>query len=76
MTSKEFLKQAEEELYAALQAIQDGDLPFARSSSTRAASRITEAHQASRQTPSNSPEPTMRTSNGVDKLIKDLTLTD
>lgn len=68
-TPEVLLKQAEEELYSALKALQDGDLPLARSSSARAAHRITEAHQARRQS-------TSPASAGVDNIIKDLTRTD
>ena len=48
-TSQDYLKEAEEELYTALKALQDGDLPFARSSAMRAANRVTDAHQAGRR---------------------------
>lgn len=49
MTSDEMLKQAQEELFTAIQAIEDGDLPFARSSSQRASGLIIEAHQKDRK---------------------------
>lgn len=37
---------AEEELYTALEALEKGDLPFARSSAARAQGLINEAHKA------------------------------
>lgn len=39
------IDQAKEELYQAIQAIEDGDLPFARSSSQRASGLVIEAWQ-------------------------------
>lgn len=39
------INQAKEEMYQAIQAIEDGDLPFARSSSQRASGLIIEAWQ-------------------------------
>ena len=41
----EKLDQAKEELYQAIQALEDGDLPFARSSSQRASGLVIEAWQ-------------------------------
>lgn len=43
------LAHAKEELYNAIQAIESGDLPFARSSSLRAANLIVEAWQVERK---------------------------
>ena len=51
MTADECLKQAQEELYTAIQAIEDRDLPFARSSSQRASGLIIEAWQKDRKMP-------------------------
>lgn len=48
MTSEELLKQAQDELYTALEAIEKGDLPFARSSSQRASGLIIDAWQKDR----------------------------
>lgn len=49
MIPEEILKQAQEELYTALQAIEEGNLPFARSSSQRASNMITEAWKLARK---------------------------
>ena len=49
LTSEEALKAAKEELYTAIQALEDGDLPYARSSSLRAAGLVVEAHQSARK---------------------------
>ncbi len=49
LTSEEALKAAKEELYTAIQALENGDLPFARSSSLRAAGLVVEAHQSARK---------------------------
>jgi hypothetical protein len=46
---QEYLNRAIEELYTAIQAIENGDLPFARSSSVRATNFIVDAHQKARQ---------------------------
>jgi hypothetical protein len=51
VTPDALLKQAQEELWKGIQAIEDGDLPFARSSAQRAASMVTEAWQKDRRTP-------------------------
>jgi HEPN domain-containing protein len=45
-TYDDLIKAAENELYTALTALETGDLPWARSSSARAASYVVEAHQA------------------------------
>lgn len=45
----DLLKQAQEELWSAIQAIENGDLPFARSSSQRASTLIIEAWQKNRK---------------------------
>lgn len=50
ISEKELRNQAEEELFNAIQALEKGDLPFARSSALRAANRIVEAHQTARKT--------------------------
>lgn len=49
MTGQELMQKALEELYTAIQALENGNLPFARSSSTRATGLIVEAHQAARK---------------------------
>lgn len=48
-TADKAIRDAKEELYAAIQAIEDGDLPYARSSSLRAANYVTEAWQHARR---------------------------
>jgi hypothetical protein len=49
MAPDELLKQAQEELWHAIEAIDKGDLPFARSSSQRASGLIIEAWQVERR---------------------------
>ncbi len=52
MTGDKLKDDAMLELFNAFEALTKGDLPFARSSSLRAANRIVEAHQTSRKTKS------------------------
>jgi hypothetical protein len=68
MTRQEFLDKAKEELYASIQAIEDGDLPFARSSAARAASLITDGWQADRPAKTDTVQLTKGVSVGPIKL--------
>lgn len=52
LTGDEKKDEAIMELYNAIEAIEKGDLPFARSSALRAANRVVEIHQNARKTKS------------------------